>query len=143
VEIRRLGPGDEDVVRALATRPLPPRLEVLDDDRTIFLAAFEGDEPVGFVLSHDLPRRHDPPRKLLVYELDVRADRRRRGIGKALLEELARVARERGIRHAWVLADTDNEAALALYRSMGGQPRDVVELDFDYGGSGAASDAAP
>lgn len=133
MEIRRLGPGDEDVVRILATRPLPPDLELLRDERTIFLTAFEAGEPVGFVLAHDLPRRHDPPKKLLVYEIDVREDRRRRGIGGALMRELAKVARERGIRHGWVLTDYDNEAGLALYRSAGGRARDVVELDFDYG----------
>jgi ribosomal protein S18 acetylase RimI-like enzyme len=144
MQIRRLGPGDQDVVRAFATRPLPPELELLDDERTIFLVAFDAGEPVGFVLAHDLPRRHDPPRKLLVYEIDVREDRRREGIGRALLDELGRIARERGIRHGWVLTDHDNEAALGLYKSMGGKPRDVVELDFDYERrSGAPTDAAP
>ena len=132
MEIRRLGPGDEDVVRAVATRPLPPELELLHDERTVFLVAFEEEEPVGFVLAHELPRRHDPPKKLLVYEIDVREDRRRQGIGKALLAELARSARQRGIRHGWVLTDHDNEAALALYQSAGGKPRSVVELDFEY-----------
>jgi [ribosomal protein S18]-alanine N-acetyltransferase len=131
-EIRRLGPGDEDVVRALATRPVPPELELLEDERTIFLAAFDEGEPVGFVLAHELPRRHDPPKKLLVYEIDVREDRRRKGIARALLEELAGIARRRGIRQGWVLADPDNEPALALYRSAGGEPRSVVELDFEY-----------
>lgn len=131
-EIRRLGLGDEDVVRALATRPVPPELELLDDERTIFLVAFDEGEPVGFVLAHELPRRHDPPKKLLVYEIDVREDRRREGIARALLEELAGIARRRGIRQGWVLADPENEAALALYRSAGGEPRSVVELDFEY-----------
>ena len=132
MEIRRLGPGDEDVVRALATRT--PHFELLEDQRTIFLAAFEDGEPVGFVLAHDLPRRHDPPAKLLVYEVDVREDHRRRGIGKALLAELARIARERRIRQGWVLTDDDNEAGMALYRSAGGRdPRDVIEWEFEYG----------
>jgi [ribosomal protein S18]-alanine N-acetyltransferase len=131
MEIRRLGPGDEDVVRALATRP--PHFELLEDERTIFLAAFEDGEPIGFVLAHHLPRRHDPPAKLLVYEVDVHERHRRRGVGKALLDELARVARERGIRHGWVLTDDDNDAGMALYRSAGGrEPREVIEWEFDY-----------
>jgi ribosomal protein S18 acetylase RimI-like enzyme len=131
MEIRRLGPGDEDVVRALATRT--PHFELLEDERTIFLAAFEDGEPVGFVLAHDLPRRHDPPAKLLVYEVDVHEDHQRRGIGKALLGELARIARARGIPQGWVLTDDDNEAGMALYRSAGGRdPRQVIEWEFDY-----------
>jgi GNAT superfamily N-acetyltransferase len=136
MEIRRLGPGDEEVVAALATRTA--HTELLHDERTYFLVAFEGEEPVGFVLAHDLPRRHDPPTKLLVYEVDVQEGHRGRGVGTALMQELARLARARGITHGWVLTDRDNEAAMALYESVGGKPRDVVEWDFDYeSGQGA------
>ena len=131
MEIRRLGPGDEEVVRALATRP--PHFELLGDERTVVLAAFEDGEPIGFVLAHHLPRRHDPPAKLLVYEVDVHEDYRRRGVGKALLAELRRIARERGIPSGWVLTDDDNDAGKALCRSAGGRdPREVIEWEFDY-----------
>jgi GNAT superfamily N-acetyltransferase len=131
VEIRRLGPGDEDVVRALATRP--PHFELLHDDRTIFLVAFEGHQPIGLVVAHDLPRRHDPPAKLLVYEVDVHEDHQRRGVGKALLEELARIAHDRKIPMGWVLTDDWNEAAMALYRSAGGRdPHKETMWVFDY-----------
>jgi ribosomal protein S18 acetylase RimI-like enzyme len=131
MQIRRLGPGDEDVVRTLATRT--PHFEVLEDERTIFLVAFEDGEPIGFVLAHHLPRRHDPSAKLLVYEVGVAEAHRRRGVGKALLAELARIAKERGIRRGWVLTDDDNEAGMALYRSAGGRdPREVIEWEFDY-----------
>ena len=131
MEIRRLGPGDEEVVRKLATRP--PHFELLEDERTIFLAAFEDGEPIGFVLAHHLPRRHDPPAKLLVYEVDVAEAHQRRGVGKALLAELAEIARERGIPHGWVLTDDDNTAGMALYRSAGGrEPREVIVWEFDY-----------
>jgi ribosomal protein S18 acetylase RimI-like enzyme len=131
MEIRRLGPGDEDVVRTLATRP--PHFELLEDERTIFLAAFEDGVPIGFVLAHHLPRRHDPPAKLLVYEVDVDERHRRRGVGNALLAELARIARERGIRHGWVLTDDDNEAGMGLYRSAGGRNPHVETMwEFDY-----------
>jgi ribosomal protein S18 acetylase RimI-like enzyme len=132
MQIRRLGRGDEDVVVALATRA--PHTALLEDDRTIFLVAFEGDEPIGFVLAHDLPRRHDPPAKLLVYEVDVAEAHRRRGVGKALLAELAEIARSRGIRRGWVLTDRDNEAGMALYRAAGGlNPHEETMWEFDYG----------
>ena len=122
MEIRRLGPGDEDIVRVLATRE--PHTELLQDERTIFLVAFDGDEP-----------RHDPPTKLLVYEVDVAEAHRGRGVGKALLAELALIARNRGIRHGWVLTDRGNEAAMALYLSAGGlNPHEETMWEFDYAG---------
>ena len=134
MEIRRLGPGDEGAVRALATRE--PHFELLEDEHTIFLVAFDGDDPVGLVLAHHLPRRHDPPAKLLVYEVDVKESHRRRGVGKALMAELERIARGRGIRHGWVLTDDDNEAGMALYRAAGGRNPHVETMwEFEYGDS--------
>jgi len=131
VEIRRLGPGDEDVVRALATRT--PHFELLEDERTIFLVAFDDDEPVGLVLAHELPRRHDPSAKLLVYEVDVKESHRRRGVGKALMAQLARIARDREIPQGWVLSDDANEAAMALYRAAGGRNPHVETMwEFEY-----------
>jgi ribosomal protein S18 acetylase RimI-like enzyme len=132
MEIRRLRRGDEDVVAMLATSR--PRTALLEDERTIFLAAFDDDgAPVGFVLAHELPRRHGDATQLLVYEVDVDADHQRRGIGKALLGELASFARERRIVEGWVLTDADNEAAMALYRSAGGiLPQEVTMWEFRY-----------
>jgi ribosomal protein S18 acetylase RimI-like enzyme len=131
VEIRRLRPGDERVVEALATRA--PQTDLLGDEQTLFLVAFDGGQPVGFVLAHELPRRHGDPTQLLVYEVDVDEAHHRRGIGKALLGELASIARERGIVEGWVLTDDDNEAAMALYRSAGGiGPQEVTMWEFRY-----------
>ena len=128
--VRRLGPGDEDVVAALADRA--PQTALLADDSTIFLAAFENREPIGFVLAYELQRRHGDAAMLLVYEVDVHEAYRHRGVATTLLAELARIARERGIAEGFVLTDLDNGPANALYGSAGGERRDVVEWDFRY-----------
>ena len=128
--IRRLAPGDEDVARALATRA--PHTALLADERTFFLVAFAGDEPIGFVLAYQLLRRHGEPTSLFVYEVDVGDAHRRRGVATALLRELERLGRERGIREAFVLTEPDNEAANALYASVGGVREETVMWDFTY-----------
>ncbi|MGZ4289713.1 MAG: GNAT family N-acetyltransferase [Gaiellaceae bacterium] len=121
--IRRLGPGDEDVVRRLATRE--PQTALLRDERTIFVVAFDGDEPVGFAFGYDLPRRHGAPSILFVYELEVDERYRGRGIGRRLMTELLA-----GHEEAFVLTEADNEAANALYRSVGGKRSEAVMWDF-------------
>ena len=127
MEIRRLGPGDEDVVRKLATRP--PHIELLEDERTVFFAAFDDGEPIAFAFGYVLPRRHGAPTILFVYEIDVDEGYRRRGIGKELMQVLAR---EAGAAEGFVLTEPDNEAANALYASLGGERSDVVQWDFEY-----------
>jgi aminoglycoside 3-N-acetyltransferase I len=137
VIVRRLGPGDEHVVERLAEQGPPARAaELLADERTIFLAAFDGEEPepVGFVLAYELLRRHGDPSRLFVYEVGVVPEARRRGVATELLRELARIARAQGIRHGFVLTNESNEAAMELYRSLGGtRPNsDDVLFDFEY-----------
>ena len=100
--IRRLGPGDEEIVRKL--------------ERTIFVVAFKDAEPVGFVFGYDLPRRHGRPSILFVYELDVSPAHRRQGIATRMMNELRRIARARGTEDSFVLTEPDNAAAFGRRR---------------------------
>jgi aminoglycoside 3-N-acetyltransferase I len=135
ISIRLLEPGDEGVVRELATYAGPGDPEaLLADPRTLLLVAFDGERPVGLVLAYELPRRHGDPAKLFVHEVDVAESHQRRGIASALLGRLADHARERGIRAGFVLADPGNGPANALYRSAGGATESVtVQWEFTYG----------
>jgi aminoglycoside 3-N-acetyltransferase I len=133
VTVRRLGAGDEPVVELLADRE--PRTALLGDECTIFVAAFDGEEPVGFTFGYVLPRRHGDAEMLFVYEVDVDERYHRRGIATRLLRELERIARTRGVREAFVLTEADNEPAIGLYRSLGGEALDVVQFEFRYPGS--------
>jgi ribosomal protein S18 acetylase RimI-like enzyme len=85
------------------------------------LVAFEADAPVGFLVAHELPRPFGDPVRLFVREVRVRAERRREGIGRRLLESLWAIGREHGIGSAFVIAETDDRDALAFYRAVGGK----------------------
>jgi ribosomal protein S18 acetylase RimI-like enzyme len=146
VRVRRLMTGDEAVVQRLTAdadrfevpgtppRNLPvPRTEVAARFLTVetnhLLVAFDRDEPVGLLLAYELPRRHGDEPKMHLYEIGVREDYRRRGIGRSLIESFAELARARGARRAFVLTDESNRAAMAFYASTGGvrtRPDDVV-----------------
>lgn len=134
ISIRLLAPGDEAVVLELATYDGPGDPEaLLADPRTLMLVAFDDASPVGFVLAHELPRRHGDRAKLFVYEVDVAESHQRRGIASALLARLAELARDRGIRAGFVLTDPGNGPANALYRSAGGATESMtVEWEFRY-----------
>jgi aminoglycoside 3-N-acetyltransferase I len=134
IAIRLLAPGDESIVRKLAADDGAGDPEaLLADPRTLMLVAFDGEHPVGFVLAHELPRRHGERAKLFVYEVEVAESHRRRGIASALLARLGELARERGIRTGFVLTDPGNGPANALYRNAGGATEAVtVEWTFSY-----------
>lgn len=128
--VRRLGPGDEEVVRLLAERE--PQVGLLADEATIFLAAFQGDRPVGFVFGYELPRRHGEPSILFVYEIDVDTAWRRQGIATRLMNELEQIARLRGITEGFILTEPDNGAANTLYESLGGERSEAVMWNYRY-----------
>ena len=84
----------------------------------LFLA-YVDDVPVGFVSGVETVHP-DKGTEMFLYELGVAGPYRRRGVGRALVRRLAELARERGCYGMWVGVDTDNEPALAAYRSAGG-----------------------
>jgi ribosomal protein S18 acetylase RimI-like enzyme len=134
IDVRRLVPGDEAVVLALAEKEPPDATRLLADERTFYVAALDGERPVGFVFAHELLRRHGDQSMLLVYDVGVDEAYRRRHIATRLLRELHEMARGRGIRTGFLLTNASNEAAMALYESLGGdRPNDDdVMWDFDY-----------
>ncbi len=141
--IRRLEPGDGPALRRLAEEAggfeaggrsqrsssvsdhaaLDARgaRRLLADADVYLLVAFEADAPVGFLVAHELPRPFGDPVRLFVREVRVRAERRREGIGRRLLESLWAIGREHGIGSAFVIAETDDRDALAFYRAAGGK----------------------
>jgi ribosomal protein S18 acetylase RimI-like enzyme len=84
------------------------------------LLAFLPDDPmaVGFVSGVEM-LHPDKGAEVFLYELGVDERARGRGVGTALVEALAVVAREQGCYGMWTLTDHDNAAALATYRRGG------------------------
>lgn len=121
VEIRRATSAPE--VRAAARLfDGPPTPEAtaafLADPGHHLLLAWDAGVPVGFVTGVEMVHP-DKGRELFVYELGVDDAARGRGIGRALVEAILGVARERGCYGAWTATEPDNDGARATYRSTG------------------------
>ena len=87
----------------------------------VLIAEFDG-APVGFALYFFNFSTFVGRPGLYLEDLFVRPAERSRGIGRALLRALARIARERGCgRMEWAVLDW-NEPALRFYRSLGARP---------------------
>ena len=79
---------------------------------------------LGFTISVPHPSTWTPELDCYLEDLFVASDARGRGVGRALLAELARIARERGCqRLEWWVLDW-NEPALGFYRSLGARAMD-------------------
>lgn len=68
---------------------------------------------------------------MFVNEVGVRDGWKRRGIGAVITGRLFEVARARGCLGIWLGTETDNGAALALYRKLGGEEVQGVYFGWD------------
>jgi len=124
-----------DLIRGLAEYERAPEQVVCDEAR--LLESLFGDKPeaevllacVGSVAAGFAVYFHNYStwwgrRGIYLEDLFVRPDMRGQGIGKALLRELAKVARDRQCaRLEWSVLDW-NQPAIDFYRSLGAESKD-------------------
>jgi len=145
MQIRRLAADDRELARATFTmmaavfdervRPLPDDYvdALLARPEFWALAAVEDDEPLGGITAHVLPMTRSPARELFVYDVAVREDRQRRGIGRAMLVELVAQAGREGIESVFVAVADEDVHAMDFYRAVGGGESPVTLFSFDPG----------
>jgi GNAT superfamily N-acetyltransferase len=111
------------------------------------LVAYLGSQPAGFALYFFNFSTFLAKPGLYLEDLFVKPAWRNRGVGRALLAELARIAIDRGCgRMEWAVLNW-NELALRVYRGIGAQPLNdwtVYRLTGDaLSGLAATAPAAP
>jgi len=124
-----------ELIRELATYERAPNevtateeqlVEVLFGKRPAaeVLLAFEAKSPVGFaVFFHNFSTWLGRP-GLYLEDLFVKPEKRGKGYGRALLVDLAKIARDRGCgRMEWAVLNW-NESAIKFYRALGAKPLD-------------------
>jgi GNAT superfamily N-acetyltransferase len=138
-QIRPAGVGDVPIIlqliRDLATYERAPDevtateeqlVDVLFGERPVaeVLLAFENESPVGFaVYFYNFSTWLGRP-GLYLEDLFVKPEKRGKGYGRALLVELAKIARDRGCgRMEWAVLNW-NESAIKFYRSLDAKPMD-------------------
>ena len=86
------------------------------------LLAFEKESPVGFAVYFFNFSTWLGRAGLYLEDLFVKPEKRGKGYGRALLIELAKIARDRGCgRMEWAVLDW-NEPAIKFYRALGAKP---------------------
>jgi ribosomal protein S18 acetylase RimI-like enzyme len=133
-EVREVRDPDE-AMRAGALFDDPPLLEstraFLAEERNHLLIAEVDGQPAGFLLGMEIVKPDHERPQMLLDELGVAEGFRGRGIGRALVERLVEVARERGCDEIWVLTEPGDETALGTYAAAGGK-RDLDQAMFTW-----------
>ena len=104
---------------------------LLNRDEFWAFTATVGDEVAGGLTAHTLPMTASETSEVFIYDLAVRPEYQRRGIGRQLVETLrGAAAAAAGIHVAFVPADNDDTHALEFYRALGGVAAAVTVFTF-------------
>jgi aminoglycoside 3-N-acetyltransferase I len=92
----------------------------------------EGDEIIGGLTAHTLAMTRSEASEVFIYDLAVRSDHQRQGVGRSLVTHLREAAARAGIREVFVPADDDDVHALDFYRALGGTAQPVTIFTFTH-----------
>ena len=142
MRLKRLTAGDRELAKVLFTlmaKVFDEGSEELSDgyvDRLLgredfwAIAAFVDNDIVGGITAHTLPMTRAQYSEIFIYDIAVRSEHQRKGIGRRLVEELRAQAAGMGITDLFVPADNEDAHALDFYRALGGEAAPVTIFTF-------------
>ena len=126
IDVRVLGRNDSEVLLHVAEEvfdnPVNPEFtkEFLQDPRHHLAVAIDAGIVVGFVSGVHYIHPDKAP-QLWINEVSVAPTHRNQGLARTMMHQMFEVGRQHRCTEAWVLTDRLNEAAMALYTSVGGR----------------------
>ncbi|HET9953110.1 MAG TPA: GNAT family N-acetyltransferase [Polyangiaceae bacterium] len=93
-------------------------------------AALAEEQVVGGLTGYLLPMTRRETHELFIYDVAVREDYQRRGVGRALMRAAIQAANGIGAQNAFVPADAEDDHALRFYRALGGTAAESTIFTF-------------
>ena len=104
--------------------------KLLSNNHFVAMAAFYQNEIAGGLTAYELPMYSSDRSEIFLYDLAVKPEYQRRGIGKRLIHHLNDYCFKNGINEFFVLAHEEDVHAVEFYRSTGGKSEKVVNFVF-------------
>lgn len=95
----------------------------------VFVALLEN-KVIGGLTAYTLDQYYSTKPLVYIFDLAVKREFQRQGIGKNLISTINAYCKEAGVEEVFVQADLVDDYALDFYRSTGGIPEDVVHFTY-------------
>ncbi len=105
-------------------------LQLLQNNGFFVFVALLEDKVVGGLTSYVLPQYYSQSSLMYIYDLAVKTEFQRKGIGKMLISGITNYCKERGVAEAFVQADEADDYALDFYHSTGAIAQKVVQFVY-------------
>ncbi|MDF2941795.1 MAG: acetyltransferase family protein [Herbinix sp.] len=109
----------EENVRLFLSNPMNWIFACIDNNRII-----------GFAYGYDLNRLNNIGNMLYIHEVGVLPEFQRQGIGNQILNSIKSLCRLTGICRFFLFTEKSNQAACALYESVGGEPAHNDDISY-------------
>ena len=106
-------------------------LKLLGNRHFVAMAAFYEHEIAGGLTAYELPMYYSDHSEIFLYDMAVKPQYQRMGVGKRLIENLKEYCVKNGINEFFVLAHEEDEHALEFYRSTGGKSEKVINFIYE------------
>ena len=105
---------------------------LLSNEANYLIVAEIEDNLAGFIWAHRLERLDRNPFVIFLYEIEVAADYRRKGIGTALIDFIRELSNEERPTEMFLFTNHSNAAAVEFYKSTGAKIENGDDLLFIY-----------
>jgi len=106
-------------------------IRLLANPGFICLAAVYKSEVIGGLTAYELPMYDVDRSEIFIYDIAIKFEFQRMGIGKKLMAAIKQYANENGAKQLFVDASEADKHALDFYRSMNGKQEKVVQFTFN------------
>jgi len=111
---------DPDYLTSLLARP----------DFQVFVVT-QKQHLLGGVTAYELRKYTAQVSELYIYDLAIRAEFQRHGLGKQLIRSLREHNQRKGITEMFVAAHAEDRGAVDFYEAIGGETEAVMHFSFD------------
>lgn len=145
VEIRRLGLSDTEDLKALlllfrdvfaqTAFAMPPEAhlqKMLKAPQHLVFVARRQTEVVGGLTAYVLPEFETEQSLVYIYDLAVKTELQRCGIGRQLIAGVKDYCRQHGFIELFVQADEGDDYAVDFYRKTGGEELKVAQFSYHF-----------
>jgi aminoglycoside 3-N-acetyltransferase I len=106
-------------------------LKLLSRNDFIAIAAISENEVLGGLTAYELQMYYSEYSEIFLYDLAVKPEYQRIGIGKGLIQSLKEYCIKNNIETFFVMAHEEDEHAIEFYHSTGGKSEKVVNFLYE------------
>lgn len=106
----------------------PHLLKLLGNRSFIAIVAISENEVVGGLTAYELPMIYSDASEVILYDMAVKAEYQRMGIGKGLIQSLKEYCAINNIEMFFVMVHEEDIHAVEFYRATGGDSEKVVNF---------------